>query len=446
MNRVLTLGLVAALTTAELLCVATARADDVNLIPDVLLDAPPPDSPPASSARSWTLFAEASATSTHWRDSGPGARPDWTTLTRVGGRIRGEVAPHLTATLDAQATWSRAEGTSPRGDRDLRLDIKEASLGWAATPTLFVDAGRITLRSGVALGFNPTDHFRAGALLDRSTEDASQARENRLGTVALRLQALWSGGAAALAVSPGIGGEAARWWNGAKVGGLNLAATNPRPRTLLTLSQEITPNLAPHLVLLVDGRDLHVGANLSTAATDWLLVHGEWSAGQRRPLLAEGMRPGGSDGMRVHHASAVGATVTPVASVSLTLEHHYNEAGLDGQDWAIWRAAAASPPSAGRALAVRRLAQERQDPLSRHTLWSRLQWQEALGDPDLTLTLLGLLDPGDGSALVQGEATYAVTGATSATLRAASFLGSSGSQYGSVPRASALTFRLRHHF
>ena len=46
--------------------------------------------------------------------------------------------------------------------------------------------GRINVRNGAALGYNPTDFFRSGALRSVVSIDPNSLRENRLGTVMLR--------------------------------------------------------------------------------------------------------------------------------------------------------------------------------------------------------------------------------------------------------------------
>ena len=47
-------------------------------------------------------------------------------------------------------------------------DLREAYATWEPRERLFIDAGRINLKSGVALGFNPTDFFKTRAVVDRS--------------------------------------------------------------------------------------------------------------------------------------------------------------------------------------------------------------------------------------------------------------------------------------
>jgi hypothetical protein len=59
-----------------------------------------------------------------------------------------------------------------------------------------LEVGRINVRNGVALGFNPTDFFKTGSLVDQASLDPTVVRLNRLGTVMTRFQA--SGGHSSL--------------------------------------------------------------------------------------------------------------------------------------------------------------------------------------------------------------------------------------------------------
>ncbi|NBS57443.1 MAG: hypothetical protein EBS65_10425, partial [Betaproteobacteria bacterium] len=52
-----------------------------------------------------------------------------------------------------------ASGT---GDGNINT-LREAYLSWQAQPDRIADIGRINVRNGVAMGYNPTDYFRAGA-------------------------------------------------------------------------------------------------------------------------------------------------------------------------------------------------------------------------------------------------------------------------------------------
>lgn len=110
--------------------------------------------------------------------------------------------------------------------------LKQAYVSWQPLPDLLVDAGRVNARQGVALGYNPTDFFRADALRTVDSLDPDILRDERLGTVMLRGEKLWDSGALTalfalrLADAPSNGPFSA-----------DFGATNNQNRWLLTLSQ-----------------------------------------------------------------------------------------------------------------------------------------------------------------------------------------------------------------
>ena len=57
-----------------------------------------------------------------------------------------------------------------------------------ARPDTLIDLGRINVRNGVALGYNPTDYFRAGAVRAAVSVSPASLKENRQGSVMLRGQ------------------------------------------------------------------------------------------------------------------------------------------------------------------------------------------------------------------------------------------------------------------
>ncbi|MFX5922309.1 hypothetical protein ABTE55_19205, partial [Acinetobacter baumannii] len=82
--------------------------------------------------------------------------------------------------------------------RDIVNDLREAYVSWRGTGETFADAGRINLKSGVALGFNPTDYFRTNAVDIYVSNDPTVLRDNRLGTLMARAQVVREIGAVTL--------------------------------------------------------------------------------------------------------------------------------------------------------------------------------------------------------------------------------------------------------
>ncbi len=192
-----------------------------------------------------------------------------------------------------------------------------------------------------------------------------------------------------------------------------------------------------------------LGAAATYAPADAWLVHGEWLAGRRETLVGEaapGLFPG-RDGERVIHQAVLGVSHTTGGNLTITAEYHHNGAGLDGGDWGRWFAAGrgASAGVRGDLWAVRSLARDRQEPLSRHHAFLRVQQPEFL-TPDLTLAALANVDLVTGSLLAQGELGYALDAATTLALRVSRSFGADDSQFGSIPRAATLTLQATAHF
>ena len=101
------------------------------------------------------------------------------------------IAPGWRAVFADRLDMNRLYGAA--GDGNINT-LKEAYLSWQAQPDRIADLGRINVRNGVALGYNPTDYFRAGALRSIVSIDPASLRENRLGSAMVRAQALWESG------------------------------------------------------------------------------------------------------------------------------------------------------------------------------------------------------------------------------------------------------------
>lgn len=423
-----------AIALAALLFPAAAAADDVDLIPGGVLEGAAATPPPA--AAGYTVFLEETLILSSFRSDTAVEQNGLGHLARLGLRGTWSLGDGLSATLDAQATHQAGDDRDADPARDLRLDVKEAYLGWRRDGW-FVEAGRMSLKTGVASGFSPTDHFRSFALITTTTEDASQWREHRMGVVAVRGQRLWDGGGVGLAYAPDLAERAdGSLWTDGDGAGLRLHATNGDHRAMLTLTQAIAADLAPQLVAYVEDDRPHLGGNVSYGVGDSLILYGEADLGRRRTLLDEAL---GTGEERWLVQAVLGGSLSFGANVVASAEYHFSGAGLDGGDWRTWSGSAALS-------GVRALARDRQEPLSRHSLWHRVAWSEAFGDPDLTLTALAVVDPRDFSLLVQAEAAYALTGSVSLATRAAAWLGGDDGQYGTSSRDASLTAQVRWAF
>ena len=114
----------------------------------------------------------------------PGA-PDWEERLFLDARKDWRLAPGLSVTYSGRLNL-RAEDTLPIPTHEnVRHDFREGYASWTPAPQLFLEAGRINLKSGVAAGYNPTDFFKTRAVVEPLTSDPQALREDRLGTAML---------------------------------------------------------------------------------------------------------------------------------------------------------------------------------------------------------------------------------------------------------------------
>lgn len=246
-----------------------------------------------------------------------------------------------------------------------------------------VTLGRINVRDGVALGYNPSDVFRSGALLVHRTEDPARLRESRLGVVGARLGKHTDLGEFSALLAPQLGSSPAldapqqpSWyeprWNAVNGKGSQyyLKYTPPTRRGWYT-------NMVLH------------GAQDGSRTAAWNATN---NLGQATVVFLELARSrqtslfdaGGDAARQWHTQLASGLSYTTATRQTLTLEYDYNGAGLGKSDWnGAWQEASAAQLGTSFAEAGRR-----QDPLSRHSLMGMLQWQRLLASDDDLACLL----------------------------------------------------------
>jgi hypothetical protein len=399
----LALGLLAAAQPAP--AASPAADEDALALADRTADS-------AAKSGDWRVFAEAAARAS--TPQGAGAR-------QHGGRLSfdlrydASLAPGWRAVVADRLDMNRGELAS-RGNVNT---LKEAYLSWQAVDRI-ADLGRINARQGVALGYNPTDYFRAGALRSIVSIDPASLRENRLGSAMLRGQAMWAGGSLTGLYSPRL---ADRPNSGAY--NLDLGATNQRARWQLALSQKLSDRINPQWLLSGGaGQSPQLGLNLTQLLNDATVAYAEWSGGRAPSLAAQAqLRP--EDGA-MRSRLAAGATYTTSGNLSLTLEVQYNGAGLAGTDWDALRRGSPAAYAAYRAYAA-----NLQDPPTRQGVFLNALWQDALVK-HLDLTAMVRHDAVDHSRLHWLEARYHWSRVDLA-LQLQLNNGSPGSDFGALP-------------
>jgi len=463
-----------------------ARADDLDLIPDAVLSAPaeqqgeppgaeagppgaalaPPSTPAVDAERRGRLFLEWLPQATHWRTPvlpmPGGGQAGLSQRLALDGRGQWELAPALTFTLSDRIGLEMSD-RRPVFDRDTtRNELREAFVTWAGDDGVFLQAGRVNLRNGVAVGFNPTDFFKTGAVVSRTTEDPSVQRTNRLGTLVARAEMVGAAGAAAFTMAPGLGQADRRWWSDARAYGLALHRTNRDSRWLADVTWTLADDVSPQVLLYRDDGGTRLGLNLTRGIGDRVVVYGEWAGGFGQDLASRAiqeLRRTGQLPARARNAVptetgerflsqlAVGLSYAGDYKDTTHLEYHFNQGGLDGHDWQRWLAAgrAGGPSAAAQFWAIRGYAREVQEPLAKHSLFVRTFRQDA-GLIGLDLSGLADIDLQDGSVFVQAHAEYRLTDAVTAGVTAGTALGGRESEYGTLARVGGFQATLRYDF
>ncbi len=434
-------------------------ADDQQRIPlGVLADeVPAPEAP----ARSQAVFVEANAEQVARRALAvPIPSPD----------RRRDV---LRLLVDARADWALGEGLSAklsarldvfetRDDgrhRDEEFSLREASLQWRASGEDVAEVGRVNLRHGVALGFNPTDFFKARTTVDTSTRDPQVQRVNRLGTMMLNLQRVNADSSVLIAFAPRLT-QTSSLVEHEPQQRLRLGDTNGENRLLLKGQLPLFGDLRPELLAFRDRHGWRVGVNLTQAFGQQVTGFLEYAGGRRKPLLRRTLENGVTDGdlppatlsalpdvpERWLNDLAVGGTWTGSNRLSLSAEFAYHQGGLTREDWQRWFSLGTSGADGTRlAWYLRGAANARLDPLFRRNIFLRAQWDQ-VGHRDLSFSAFVNRNLDDDSQLVQIALELRATPAT--RLRAMSLFtrGRADSQFGSDPARRAVLLSVLHYF
>jgi hypothetical protein len=391
--------------------------DDLDALS--LADKAPSNS--AAPARPWRLFLEGAIGRGKLRGS-----DDNFSLYRgsIDFRYDEHVAQQLRLVFSDRLDGVASDGV-PQSDNVNTL--REAYLSWARAEDQIFDLGRVNIRNGAAMGFNPTDWFKANALRSIVDPDPAVLRENRQGTVVLQAQQLWSNASLTATVSPRLARSA-----DSATFALNAGATNPSNRYLVAGSYKLSDKFTPQ-VLVFGGNDdpVQVGLNLSGLVGDAVVAFGEFSAGKGRSLVAQALNQPEANSNQ--QRASVGLTYTTGFNLSLTAEAEYNSAAPNGDQWNLLPAA-----SQQQVLAT---AQALQDLPTRSQWFLYASWQDALIQ---RLEVSGFLrqDMQTSSRALWLEGRYAWERAELA-LEWLAYAGSSGTVYYAVPQQHVLQLVLR---
>lgn len=474
---------VAGATPALALCIAIAlpiaaqTTDDADLIPkSIQQQAPSPaGSGPQDGSRpgllpggTGRLFAEDALALAAVRSDllvplPPPLPSDWENRSSLDLSEQWNLGPRLTAVLSDRFNLTEDGQITVPSPQMLRNDLREASVSWEVFTRTYLETGRVNLKDGIALGFNPTDFFKPRTLLDQASLDPSVLRQDRLGAFMLRGQGIWNGGAASLAYAPKL--YAPDPLSEATPSGLSpkFDRTNAQGRVLGTISFELA-SLSPQALVFHEASQTFLGVNLSRTLGQSVVTYVEWAGGNQQRLAAQalafGLQTGayplqmpppdvGATNFRFQSDLAVGASWSGVAKLTINLEYHYHQAGFSGQDERSWFAegyAQRNDPGVTDELwYVRAFANDQQQPWARQHVFLRADWSDALV-PHLELSGFAFVNLYDGSTLTQIAANYYLSDAWTLGAYASASLGAARSEYGSAPQAAWIILQLQRYF
>ncbi len=325
------------------------------------------------------------------------------------------LSPEWRATLSNRLESAHVPGGS--APSETRNTLREAFITWqgsvgkteAERESIFVDAGRINLRLGVASGYNPTDYFRGGAVVSSVSQNPASLRLNRLGTVSIRTQWMDAAQSWTFVWAPQLTG---RDEVDTRDLALGLERTNRQQAFLLRWAPRLGERVSLDMPLLVRDSHLEVGLNATALINDALVGTLELASARRAPLpdveqSLAGQIPDTQRTLRI----AAGGTWTAESGISLTLERHYAGDALSRGAWRSWQHALSQPgaPGGAAAAAYGELTADlgfRQDLLVRDMWFSRIAWDDAFQRKGLNLSAFVRQNAYDRSRSWQAEASW----------------------------------------
>ncbi len=457
----------AVLCAACLLWTAPAAADDNDLgrIPQAASEPVTADAP--VSLRTLYLQDDVAAYSTRASLAvplPPSSAPSWEERLFLDAQLDWQLSDALRLIYSGRFNL-RAEDDLPfLGHETIRHDFREAYAAWRAGDGTFLELGRINLKSGVALGFNPTDFFKTRAVVEPLTADPTVLREDRLGTVMLLGQHVWNRGSLTVALAPRLERAHAIYSNDTLPSfDPMFGRTNADARVLVKASVTLFDDVSPEFLFYDEAGRSRDGLNLPRPFGQSVVGYIEWTGGNRAGLVHDALIFGRATGSLppsfpsiipqsaaspFQNDLAVGASYATQAEMTFNLEYHYHQAGFSDADWRNWfsvgAANAGNAPARGALWYIRSYASDRQEPIARSSIFFRASWQDAFVH-DLTLSAFTDADTRDGSGLAQIAADYYLSRDwTVGGLVDANF-GARRSDFGSLPQSTGVLVKVSRY-
>jgi hypothetical protein len=442
---------------------AIAQTDpDISGIPDAAL----PAAPSPSAAVTSHIYAQGDLTLDASRGGliappPPPAPSSAEARTFLDTRITGAIGDDVSFTYSGRFNLREENGSDFPARETIRNDLREAYLAWQGGPDLFVDLGRINLKSGVAEGFNPTDYFKTRAVVEPDSADPTVLREDRLGTAMALGQIIWPKGSLTLAFAPKLSSDSPPYLD------TNLPRfdptfdrTNAHDRALVKLSFPLFADVSPELLAYNEAGRTRLGLNITKGLGQATILYLEWSGGRRASLADDAYR----DGVDNHVLPAappipvtvaqgfaddlaIGAGYTTKIGIHFNLEYDYHQAGFSGVDWRRWFDAAkgANVQTLAALWFIRSYASDQQEPLARNGVFLSADWSNAFVR-DLTITAFTDTDLRDGSSAGQFSADYYLSAAWTIGGLLDVNVGRARSDFGSLQQDLSILLKVTRYF
>jgi len=407
-----------------------------------------------STGRSALLVPVPQSTASTWEDRVlVDVRREW----RAGRRMTLAFSDRLNVRAENDLAFPTKE--------NLINEWREGFVSWEIFDSTYVDAGRINLKSGAALGFNPTDFFKSRAVIEPLSSDPSVLREDRLGTLMLRAQRIWTGGAMIVAFAPAVSQTSPIYSDSNLPSvGPSFDRTNARARLLVKGSINVAADFSPELLVYREGGRTRFGVNITRGIGQNVVAYAEWSGGAEPSEIDDALAygrdtrvlPVGAPSVLPDDSAStfredlsVGSSISTKPKLTLNVEYHFHQAGFAKREWERWFMAGEGTTSASLVARelwfIRSYALDRQDPLTRHSLFARADWVDAF-IRHLELTGFVNIDVYDRSSLVQLAADYFASSKWTVGVQASLNVGGRGSDFGSLPQRASLLFKLARYF
>jgi hypothetical protein len=371
------------------------------------------------------------------------------------------LADGLTATYSGRFNLRVANNLPFPSHENVLNELREAYLSWQPEASSWIDLGRINLKSGVAVGYNPVDFFRSRTVVEPLTADPTVLREDRLGTLMLEGQHVWKGAAITVVFAPRVTLPTAIYrTNDLPDFDPMLDRTNAQNRLLVKGSVTLAEGISPEVLVYHAGNRTKFGADLTVGIGQQTVGYVEWAGGMDTNLTDSaisygrqtGTLPRGgpsvlSDNQAVvfQNDAVVGVSYTTASKITFNFEYHYYQPGFSGRDWRNWFAVGQRfgnvPGVASTLWYIRGYAADQEVPVSRHSAFLRANWVDAFV-PDLEVTAFTNISLIDGSAFVQANADYHLSNHWTIGALGSFTFGGRRSEYGSLPQVGSVLLRL----